>query len=249
MYKLGVVSISFRKYTPEEICAEMQKAGLSYVEWGSDSHAPCNDLMKLKELAALQKKYDIRCSSYGTYFRLGITPLYELERYITAAAFLGTNVLRLWCGSKGSADYTESETAELFALCQEAAEIAQKHHVCLCMECHGGTFVDTKETALALMKAVDSPHFRMYWQPNQLCTPEENLAYAVQLADYTENLHVFHWDSERRYPLMDGLHDWKKYLNVFSGDHVLLLEFMPDDELSSLPTEADTLKQLVRDVQ
>lgn len=245
MYKLGVVSISFRKYTPEEICQEMQKAGLSYVEWGSDSHAPCDDPQKLKALVELQQKYGIHCSSYGTYFRLGITPLHELDRYITAATVLGTDVLRLWCGSKGSADYTEEETAELFSLCREAAAIAEKRNVRLCMECHAWTFVDTKETALALMNAVNSPYFRMYWQPNHMCTVEENLAYASALSAYTENLHVFHWDSEHRYSLAEGVSDWRQYLNVLSGNHTLLLEFMPDDKLSALCAEAAVLKELV----
>ncbi len=245
MYRLGVVSISFRKYTPEEICMEMQKAGLGYVEWGSDSHAPFDDPQKLKTLTELQQRYGIRCSSYGTYFRLGITPLYELDRYITAATVLGTDVLRLWCGSKGSADYTEEERNELFSFCREAAAIAKKRNVRLCMECHAGTFVDTKETALALMKAVNSPHFRMYWQPNHTWSVEDNLAYASALAAYTENLHVFHWDSARRYSLAEGLDDWRRYLHVLSGDHTLLLEFMPDDELSTLPAEAAVLKELV----
>lgn len=247
MYQLGLVSISFRKYSPEEICIAMQQAGLSHIEWGSDSHAPCDDPAQLKALVALQKKYGIRCSSYGTYFRLGITPLYELDRYITAATVLGTDVLRLWCGSKGSADYTATEQADLFAICREAAKIAEKRNVRLCMECHAGTFVDTKETALALMQSVNSPHFRMYWQPNHMRPMENNLAYATLLADYTENLHVFHWDAAGRYPLAEGLADWRRYLQAFSGNHTLLLEFMPDDELSSLPAEAAALKTLVKE--
>jgi hypothetical protein len=61
------------------------------------------------DFAALQQEYGIACCSYGTYFRLGVTPLCELAQYIKAAKILGTVILRLWCGNKNSQDYTEKE--------------------------------------------------------------------------------------------------------------------------------------------
>ena len=245
MYSLGVVSISFRPYSPREILAAMQRAGLTCIEWGSDVHAPCDDEAALTAIAQLQAEYGITCCSYGTYFKLGVTPIEELERYILAAKRLGTDVLRLWCGSKGSADHTAQETEELFALCRQAAAIAATHGVTLCMECHGYTYTDTKESALALMQAVDSPHFRMYWQPCQ--TPAENEAYAALLAPYTEHLHVFNWVGMERFPLAQGLDHWRRYLQVLGGSHTLLLEFMPDDDLATLDREAAALKELVGD--
>jgi len=105
--RLGLVSISFRDRTPEEILIAMQQAQLSYVEWGSDVHAPCRDKERLAELVRLQNAYDITCSSYGTYFRLGETPPEELPAYIAAAKILGTDILRLWCGRKSGAACTE----------------------------------------------------------------------------------------------------------------------------------------------
>ena len=68
-YNLGLVSVSFRKITPEEILSAVRDAGLSCIEWGSDVHAPCKDTERLYGLVELQKKYGITCSSYGTYFR------------------------------------------------------------------------------------------------------------------------------------------------------------------------------------
>ena len=78
-YNLGIVSVSFRKLAPKEILEGARASGLSYIEWGSDVHAPCGDLEKLHEIASLQKEYGIECSSYGTYFRLGETPIEELK--------------------------------------------------------------------------------------------------------------------------------------------------------------------------
>lgn len=240
--KLGLVSISFRGHTPREILEAMKQSGLIYIEWGSDVHAPVE---KAAEVAALTREYGMVCSSYGTYFRLGTTPLEDLEAYIAAAKTLGTNVLRLWCGSKNSEDYTEEEREALFAVCREAAAMAQRSGVVLCMECHNNTFTNQKEAAYMLMQAVNSKHFRMYWQPNQYRTEEENLKYAALLAPFTEHLHVFNWEGTEKYPLGEAVAQWQKYLACFSGDRCCLLEFMPDDRLESLAEEARALKEIV----
>lgn len=189
----------------------------------------------------MQKKLGITCSSYGTYFKIGRDEQAELEKYIRAAKMLGTNVLRLWCGTKGSASYSEMEKSELFVICRELAHIAEKNGVTLCMECHNGTMTDDAQAALELMTAVNSPYFRMYYQPNQFRSVDENLEYAMMLAPYTEHIHVFNWEGVNRYPLCDGITQWRRYLSAFEGDHAILLEFMPDDKIESLPAEANAL--------
>lgn len=105
-YKSGLCSVSFRKNTPEEILQAMKTAGLEVIEWGSDVHCPPE---KAKEIVLLQNQYGIKCCSYGTYFKIGVTPIEELNKYLVAAKTLGTNVLRLWCGDKNSEDYAENK--------------------------------------------------------------------------------------------------------------------------------------------
>ncbi|MBQ4323977.1 MAG: sugar phosphate isomerase/epimerase [Clostridia bacterium] len=244
-YNLGLVSISFRKNSPRKILEIVREAGLSCIEWGSDVHAPCNDSEKLREIAAMQKEYSITCSSYGTYFRLGETPIDELERYITAAKILGTDILRLWCGTKSGSNMTREETDSLLAECRKAAKIASEQKVTLCMECHKNTFTENLSDALLLMNEINSPRFRMYWQPFQWKSCEENLAYAKAIAPFTHHIHVFQWKDKARFPLKEGLEEWKGYLALFSAPRTLLLEFMPDDRTESLPVEADSLKRIV----
>ncbi len=241
--RLGLVSVSFRNRTPREILTAMKECGLTHIEWGSDVHCPPG---KAEEIALLQKEYGIVCSSYGTYFYLGSNPISELHSYIEAAKALGTNVLRLWCGNKNSQDYSESEKAELFSECKKAAELAEESGVILCMECHIRSYTNKKESALELMKAIDSPSFRMYWQPNQFRTEEENIAYASLLSLYTVNIHVFNWKETKMYPLNDAKDIWKKYLSCFDDDKTLLLEFMPDGRLETLKTEAEALKEIAK---
>lgn len=219
----------------------MKKTGLSYIEWGSDVHAP---IEKVKEIARLQKQHNITCCSYGTYFVLGQTPLSELKKYIDAAKVLGTNILRLWCGNKNSEDFSEEEKAQLFTECKLAAKTAEEMDAILCMECHNNTYTNTAKSTLELMKAVDSDCFKMYWQPSQFKSEQENFEYASLLSQYTVNIHVFNWEGRKRHPLKDAKAVWQRYLTCFDNKQ-LLLEFMPDDKIESLKTETQALKEIV----
>lgn len=244
MSKTGLVSVSFRHETPETIINEAKKAGLSCIEWGSDIHAPCDDIENLRKIALMQKNAGLYCSSYGTYFRLGVNDISELAAHIDAAEILGTDILRLWCGNKPFCQYSEDEKRDFFEECKKAAAIAEERNVTLCMECHNGTFTDTKEGAIELMKFINSPYFRMYWQPNQFVSIDENKKYARLLASFTKVIHVFNWTADSRFPLEKAACLWKEYLSYFNGSQTLLLEFMPDDSIASLTEEAQTLKMI-----
>ena len=243
--KLGLVSVSFRQLSVLEIIKLIKAEGMSLVEWGSDVHAPKDDIEKLEQIAELQKEYGIKCSSYGTYFKVGTTPVEELESYIKAAKILGTDVLRIWCGDKDSENYSESEKQNLFEECKKLSEIAEQNGVVLCLECHGWTYTNRLSSALEVMEAVNSDNFKMYWQPNQFRSYEENLEYAEKIAKHTVNIHVFNWDGEDKFPLIEAKEKWQEYLKKFSGNENLLLEFMPDGKPESLKKEYAALKEIV----
>ncbi|MBQ3557104.1 MAG: sugar phosphate isomerase/epimerase [Oscillospiraceae bacterium] len=244
-YALGLVSVSFRQHTPEDILQAVKAAGLSCVEWGSDVHAPCRDMERLREIAVRQKEHGISCSSYGTYFRLGETPIKELENYIQAAKILGTNILRLWCGVKSGKDMTNEERNALLEACKKAAEIAKSSEMTLCMECHRETFTENPDDAVWLMRAVNSPHFRMYWQPFQWQNLEENMKNAAKVANYAEHIHVFNWRGKEKFPLAEAVEEWRDYLEQFSTPRTLLLEFMPKGTLEELACEAAALRMVI----
>lgn len=243
-YRLGLVSVSFRRHTPREILEAAKNAGLSCIEWGSDVHAPCNDREQLCDIAEMQKEYGMVCSSYGTYFRLGETPIDELAQYIEAARILGTNILRLWCGKKAGADMTTAERNELFSVCQKAAKIAEANEVTLCMECHRRTFTQDPKDAVGLVQEVGSPRFRMYWQPFQWQNADDNLENAKKIAPYAEHVHVFHWKGDLKLPLAEAVAEWQRYLAEFTAPRTLLLEFMPNGTIEELAGESDALKAI-----
>ena len=241
----GLVSVSFRNLSCKEILTLMKETDLHYVEWGSDVHAKPDDIETLKSISSMQKDFDIKCSSYGTYFRIGVNDTEEIYDYINAAKILGTNVLRLWCSDKSSFDFDEEQKAKFFEECKRLSQIAKDENVILCMECHTNTFTDDMNSSLQLMEAVNSPNFRMYYQPNQYKTEDENLIYAQKISPYTVNIHVFNWKEKEKYPLSDAKDIWTKYLSNFEGEKMLLLEFMPDGKPESLTQEANTLREII----
>ena len=243
-YRLGLVSVSFRNHTPENILRKMKEVGLSVIEWGSDVHAPATDKERLYEIARLQKEYGIECSSYGTYFDFGKHDISELTSYIEAAKILGTRVLRLWCGNKAGRDMTDEERDAFLTLCKRAAKIAKENDVMLCMERHENSFTHYAEDVIFLMNEVNSPNFRMYWQPALALSPEDNVEMARALAPYTENIHVFNYHDNARHTLFEIIDTWRTYLKEFSTPRTLLMEFLPDNNLETLEKETEALRKI-----
>ena len=244
-YKLGLVSVSFRQHSPQEILDAVKAAGLSCIEWGSDVHASCRDLARLQKIAEMQKEYGVFCSSYGTYFRLGETPIEELEAYIDAARILGTNIIRLWCTRKSGNDMTSEERNDLLGVCRTVAKIAEERGVTLCLECHKKTFTENPDDAVWLMQSVNSPSFRMYWQPFQWQSSEQNVENAKKISPYAEHIHVFNWKGSEKLPLTDAVSDWQEYIKAFSTPRTLLLEFMPNGTIEELAHEAEALRTII----
>ena len=124
--------------------------------------------------------------------------------------------------------------------------IAEREGVKLCLECHQKTFTERIDDTLMLMENVDSDKFRMYWQPFCEKTVDENFVYLKKAEPYVEHLHVFNWEGSHRYPLADGIADWKRYIAELSRPRTMLLEFMPDGKLTTLPREADALREIIK---
>ena len=250
MFKAGLVSVTFRQLSHREVIDVAADAGLSCIEWGSDVHAPRDDAERLADIVCYSRERGIHCSSYGTYFYLGVHPLDELTAYIAAARVLGTDVIRIWAGNKNYTAMTEEERAAMIDEGRRAAAIAEREGVVLCLEWHVQTMTNCLEGALVLIESVNSPALRLYWQPSQYRPFEDNLAEAERVAPYVVNLHVFQWKIEGgkllRIPLSDGREAWERYLGRFDGSQCALLEFVPDDDPATLLREAQTLRSFIQ---
>lgn len=243
----GLVSISFRRYSVDEILNACKSAGLSWIEWGSDVHVPAGNAAIADEVAAKTRAAGLTTIAYGSYFRLGGNTPAEFAPYVDSAKRLGARVIRVWGGVKGSAKMDENERAQLVADARAIADMAAAEGLIVTLECHSDTVTDHYESGISFYEEVNHPALRAYWQPSQFYDEDYNLTAATLYAPRTECLHVFQWSRTARHPLSDGNEIWAKYLGIFrpeaeKRDIGLLLEFMHDDRLETLAETAATLK-------
>lgn len=245
MNNTGLVSVSFRKLNCEQIIAATKKAGLKYIEWGSDVHIPENNIENAKTVAALTEENDLKVSSYGSYYRLGEGQ--NFMDYINTAKILKAPIIRIWAGVKGSKEVNEDLFEKLVKEAKEISKMAWEHNIKVCFEYHPNTLTDTKESALKLLQAVSEPNCRIYWQPNFKLSHEENINALKTVLDYVEIIHLFFWNENYdKLRLKDGIEIWKDYLKCIKNKDIkYLLEFVQNDDEAILTEEADALNKIL----
>ena len=156
--------------------------------------------------------------------------------------------MRVWALDKGSEEAAEDEYLRAVA---DARRICIKYKdITFCTECHNHTLTDDYEAHLQLLRDVGQPNFRTFWQPNQYKSFEYNLRSAVSLAAYTDAVHVFSWEGDRKLPLEQHRERWLAYLGAFVTENreremPLMLEFMHDGSVDSLISTAEQLREMV----
>lgn len=237
--KCGLVSISFRDKSPEQITDAVKNAGLSYIEWGSDIHVPEGDIETAKRVRTICEKSKIKISSYGSYYRLGQNQ--DILPYILSAKALGAPVIRIWAGSAGSADTSPDLRRKLVLEAKEACRRAAEYGLKLDFEYHPGTLTDNAGSAYSLLSEIDEPNCGIYWQPNYEKSFSENIASLKLLLPHVDIIHMFFWDEKyNRFFLEDGKAQIGEFLEI-AREKIVLLEFVPEDKIEYLKAEAQTL--------
>lgn len=250
MIKAGLVTVSFRSLSPKEVVDLAAEAGLELLEWGGDIHVPPTDPENARQVAVWTKEAGLTTAAYGSYYRLGTNkePEKAFAPILETAIVLNAPVIRIWGGTKGSADLDETERVQLAKEGRLLVKMAAEKGIRIALECHADTLTDHMDSTLRYLQEV--PGMTMYWQPNQFYREEYNRRAAAALAPYTTNVHVFQWDAANAYPLCEGEEIWSEYLaNFTDGDHGLLLEFMYDGSPDSLKGEAETLRGWIKKLQ
>ena len=243
----GLLSVTYRQLSPEEIIKLAVECGLECVEWGSDIHVPSGDTETAKRVAKLSADAGIKCPTYGSYYKIAVSEKDDFAKVVECAKILGSKCIRVWTYDKKMCDASESELENAVADAQRICDMASDFKICL--ECHDGTLTDDYNDTLKFIKLVNRPNLRMFWQPNQYKTEEYNLECAKALASYTENVHVFAWKVYDRFPLKDHEKIWRKYIEILrsaNNDMPFMLEFTPHDDPSEIYTETETLKEWLK---
>jgi 3-dehydroshikimate dehydratase len=247
----GLVSISFRALSPEEIIRLTVKAELEAIEWGGDVHVPPGDLNRAREVGRLTREAGLVVSAYGSYYRLGQVkkdPI-RFEDILTSAVGLGAPTIRVWAGGQSSATCSAEERRVITDDALRVARLAARSGITICLEYHDGTLTDTRASVRTLVQELDDPNIEFLWQPTHGESVEECTGRLLDVLPRLRNVHVFHWwPTFQRHPLADGEARWRTYIDIVRerGKSVdLLLEFVDSDSPAQFLEDAATLKRLL----
>ncbi|MFW6211639.1 MAG: sugar phosphate isomerase/epimerase family protein [Spirochaetota bacterium] len=244
----GLVSITFRQLTPNEIVRLLEKADVRAVEWGGDVHVPHGDIERAREVRDLCSNSGVVTPSYGSYYRLGVSAREGLrfETVLETASELGCETVRAWAGNRSSEAVSAEDRAALVVEARKCADLARSAGLTISFEYHGCTLTDTNESATRFFDEVDHPAVRSYWQPRNGKPVDYSLEGLHQVAPYLSNVHVFHWlTSQQRFALAEGAGAWARYLQAVGsipGDRYAMIEFVKGDAPEQFLADAATLK-------
>ena len=250
----GLVSITFRQLSPDEVIAVTLESGLRGIEWGGDVHVPHGDLETARQVGAATRAAGLEVASYGSYYRFaecdpgaeGNGP--SMESVLDSAEALGAPAIRLWAGHRGPADTPRETFQAIVARARAFAEAATRRGMRIDFEFHEGTLTETPASTIELLKAVNHPAARTLWQPPLQTSPEKRLAGLRVVLPWVSNLHCNHFAQDpwpEIHPLGDGTGEWSAYLreaNASARDGWILLEHVRNHSVACFREDARTLR-------
>jgi sugar phosphate isomerase/epimerase len=252
--RLGLVSVTFRQLSAEQIIEVAKSAGLQVLEWGGDVHVPAGDTRRAREVAALTREAGLETICYGSYYRVG----HEGEggqpgfsAVLETAVALGAPSIRVWAGTRGS---EAADGAYFIRVCDDAnriADLAAAQGVRIAFEFHGGTLNDRAGAAAKFLETLSHSNIDTLWQPLvSLDAGEHDRSLQVVLPRLA-HVHVFHWlpgDPIDRRPLAEGAPLWRDWFATMRGGGRrpdALFEFCRGDDPGQLAADAAVLRGLV----
>ena len=85
----GLVSITFRQLSPQEIIALVAETQLKVIEWGGDIHVPHGDTKQAATVARWTNEAGLAVAAYGSYYRLATPNQPPFARIVETAVAIG----------------------------------------------------------------------------------------------------------------------------------------------------------------
>lgn len=250
----GLVTVTFRQLSPEQIVESASSSGLQVLEWGGDVHVPAGDMRRAREVAALTRNAGLETICYGSYYRVG----HEGEggrppfaAVLETATALGAPCIRVWAGTRGSEAADEDYFAMVCADANRVADVAAKCGVRIAFEFHDGTLNDNAASAAKLLTALPHPNIDTLWQPLVSLDAKQRNRSLEAVLPRLAHVHVFHWlpgDPIDRLPLVEGRESWRQWFDIMrsaSRRPDALIEFVRGDDPGVLGAEAAELRELL----
>lgn len=241
--KIGVASVTFRNKSMSEVVEIAKKAGVSYIEWGSDVHVQtAEDAQKARELC---DKNGITICSYGSYYRVGSRERENWEQLCKNAEIMGASSVRVWLGSKDSEKTEEDEYKNLLEDLTHICNTAEKYNLLVCPECHDNTFNNNTSAIIRLKKDLNKDNFRTYFQSRYLRF-DYDMDRIEKTFRFIENVHVSYRDliREQRFGKKDRLYIDKilKKLSEMNFSGVVMVEFTKGAKEKNFIKDVEKLK-------
>lgn len=246
----GLVSVTFRELSAQEVVELAADAGLSAIEWGGDVHVPQGDVDTAEDVRTLCGKRGLDIVSYGSYFRAGDTDQGEFSDVVRTAKALGAPSIRVWAGNVGSVSATDEQRERVVSALASAVDEADAADLKVSLEFHSNTLTDTVRSTLRLLEEVDRETLTTYWQPGRGTPPMLAAEQVRALLPRLSTIHAFSWAKDgTREPLAEQEEMWAGVLNVVAADegvHPVLLEFVAEDDPETFRADAGTLLEWLR---
>lgn len=244
MIHIGIATISFNDQPVDTALAWCAAAGARGIELWGRGHLPEDasdaEVARVRVRAA---ELGLEMACYGSYARAGAadwTPE-RFGRILDIAEGLGTPRIRVWAGTRGSAEATDADWDAVAAALAMWGEMAAARGLTLVVERHGNTLTDYGDTARRLIDRVNHPAVRLNYQ---VPYPLDPAGYADLAADLrmhlpvSAHMHVQNYraDDMKRVPLAEGMvryADWASILADTGFSGWAMLEFLP--ETTDLP--------------
>lgn len=246
----GLVSISFRELTVDEIIEIVSEANLKAIEWGGDIHVPHGNINIAKNVFKKCQKKNITCPSYGSYYKVGLyeNPVEEFNKVLNCAKELHSKTIRIWAGDKSTKDSDKNHWIKIVNESQMLCDLAKLVNISISFEYHSNTLTDNANDTLKLIKLINRENIFTYWQPPIGTIIENNCTDIDKLLNHISNVHVFQWVNGERLPLKEGIEAWKIYLKMFKNEsRYFLLEFIKDNDKIQFLKDAKILKELLNE--
>lgn len=240
----GIVSVTFKTLSIQEVISLAVANELKAIEWSENHHIELNNTAQAALVGQLTCDNGLQVASYGSYFKLGKSS--DIIPHLENAKAMKAPYMRIWAYDKPSFEVSIKEYNAIVAEAKDVSNIAQDYGIPLTLEWHRNTLTDTNESGVKLLRDVDSPYFKTFWQPTMALSVEQRVEGIKLVEPYLTNLHVYYWSKDGREELKDGKDYWQQYLKaVDDKNHYALLEFVKNDSVEQFEKDASVLKHWV----
>ncbi|MFC4564369.1 sugar phosphate isomerase/epimerase family protein [Nocardiopsis mangrovi] len=247
----GLVSVTFRALTAEEVVDLTREAGLRTIEWGGDVHVPPGDTGRAREVGDRCRAAGLAVGGYGSYHKAGVTDPAGFPEIVATAVALGAPRVRVWAGTTGSAETGPAQRSRTVADIRRCADLAAQAGIRITVEHHVESLTDDLDSALRMHAEAASPALVPHWQPRESPDVDACLREVTALLPRLESVHAFSWGDDgytERLPLGDRADLWRPVLGLLAADGArreVLLEFVQDDSPAAFLRDAAALRDWI----